>query len=144
MFTFELRWAAAIARTCVPKGALGGLTDDLDLTTRFREDSALAPWHANAVLRIAVWITWLSPLWLQRRFKTFGSLNETEREPLLEKLFTSPVHLVRLTMLYMKLMSTALILGDRRVLARIGAYRLDQPQQAAPVSAPIALKTGTR
>ena len=142
MLSFELRWAAAIARSCVPASAMGGLTADLDLTTRFHEDCKLAPWHANVVLRLAVWITWLSPLWLQHRFKTFGALAEAEREPLLERLFTSPVHLVRLTMLYMKLMSMALLLGDRRVLARVGAYRLEQTEPQA--QAPIALGTGTR
>jgi len=41
---------------------------------------------------------------------------------LLERLLASKFHVVRLSLLYFKLIAVALLMGERRVLARIGAY----------------------
>ncbi len=124
MLRFELDWAADIARTLLPRGALGGLMDDKDLPALFAADCRASPWQANLVLRLSLWLTWFSPVWMRGRAATFGGLGAPEREEQLERLFASRVHLVRLTMLYFKLMACSLLMGDERVLARLGAYQL--------------------
>ena len=122
MLRLELDWAATIARALLPRGALGGLMDEKDLPALFDADCRTSPWQANLVLRLSLWLTWFSPLWMRGRAKTFGGLDAPEREEILERLFASRVHLVRLTMLYFKLMACSLLMGDERVLARLGAY----------------------
>ena len=122
--SFELRWAAAIARSIVPLGAMGGAADDLDAFALFKADCAAAPWHSVIALRLAILMTWFAPLWMRGKLRTFGSLEEPKREELLAALLTSRHHLVRMAVNYLKLLATALLLGDRRLLASMGAYDL--------------------
>ena len=126
LFAFELRRAATIARAIVPRGALGGATDDVELPALFEADCAIAPWQANLVLRLGLWLTWLSPLWMHGRPRTFGALDERAREAQLEELLAFKVHLVRLTMLYLKLLACSFLLGNERALGHLGAYHLPQ------------------
>ena len=96
MLNFELRWAATASRCILPQGSLGGTTDDKDLFALYEADCALAPWNANMVLRLSIWMTWFAPLWMEGRFKTFGGLSESERVLVMEKLLGSlPVEWIR-------------------------------------------------
>jgi hypothetical protein len=143
MLNFELRWAATASRCILPTGSLGGTTDDRDLFALYQADSAIAPWQANVVLRLSIWMTWFAPLWMEGRFKTFGGLSEAERVQLMEKLLVSKAHLVRLTMLYLKLMTTSLLMGNETTLAYLGAYDLVPGSKPArvpePGNAPVQL-----
>lgn len=128
---FEVRWAAAIGRTLLPPGLLGGVVDDVDLGARFAEDLAASPWEAALMTRLALWLVWLAPLWpafwplfWRGRFSHFGALARDEQEALLEQLLVSPVYLVRTAALFLKLSFCSMLLGDVRALGRIGAYGL--------------------
>ena len=123
---FERRWADTVARSFVPRGALGGAVDDLDAGALFADDLAASPWMPAAGIRIALWLVWLSPLF--RRGRTFGALDEEEREAALERLLESRSDTVRLLLMFLKLICVSLILGDLRALRRLGAYDL----RAAP------------
>jgi hypothetical protein len=124
LFSFELRWADAIARAFVPADALGGSTAQVDVPALIAADWARSPWQANLLLRLALWMTWLSPVWLAGRPHFLGGLSAADREMMLERLLSSRVSLVRLPIFYLKLMAVSFLLGDRRALARIGAYRM--------------------
>ena len=138
-----MRWAEICARCILPRGALGGTTDDVDLLALFTKDSAEAPWQANLLLRLSLWLTWLSPIWMRGRLRTFGSLPAPEREELMEGLLASKIHLVRLTMLYLKLISTSLLMGNERVLSRLGAYGLGAVQ-SGPAALPVLPSSGAQ
>lgn len=120
IFPFERRWAAVVSRSFVPAGALGGVVDDVDPGALFADDCAAAPWVSVAPIRLALWLVWLWPL--VRRGRTFGHLTNEQRETLLESLLGSQVALVRMLVMFLKLICVSLVLGDRRALAAIGAY----------------------
>ena len=142
LFAFELRRAAIIARTLVPRDALGGTTADVDLPRLFAADCLTSPWQANLVLRLAIWLTWLSPLWMHGHLRSFAALDEPGRVAQLEELLASRVHLIRLTMMYLKLLACSFLLGNERVLGHLGAYHLPALTSltagAAPSAAPSA------
>jgi hypothetical protein len=134
--TFELRRAALIARTFIPKGVLAGTTDDLDAAALLREDDTHSPWHASLLLRGAVWLVWLSPLWTFTGLRTFGGLAEEARADLLGRLLHHDAYPVRQAVMYLKLCACNVLLGSERVLAHLGAYRLGKPApQAANAAA---------
>jgi hypothetical protein len=130
--SFELRRAALIARTFVPKGVLGGATDELDAGPLIREDDACSPWHASLLLRAALWMVWFAPLWTFTGFSTFGGLSEEARAALLARLLRHEAYSVRQSMMYLKLVSCSVLLGSVQVLEHVGAYRMGKaPQPAA-------------
>jgi hypothetical protein len=120
LFPFERRWAEIVARSIVPRSALGGAVGDVDAGALFAHDLAVSPWMSALALRLALWLVWLSPL--PRR--TFGSLTPEEREARLEKLLDSRSDTVRMLMMFLKLIFVSLVLGDLRALKHLGAYHL--------------------
>ena len=122
LLPFEIRWADAIGRAMLPSGLLGGVVDAVDLGEEMRRECLEPPWYAALLLRASLWLTWLAPPLALRRLRTFGGLEATAREALLEKLLDSRVYLVRATATFLKLQACMLLLGDARVLRRIGAY----------------------
>jgi hypothetical protein len=57
-----------------------------------------------------------------RRLSTFGSLDPAVRENVWERLLLSGNYLVRSAALFLKLELCLLVIGDERVLKRLGAY----------------------
>ena len=129
--SFELRRAALIARTFVPKGVFGGATDDLDAGPLIREDDAHGPWHASALLRAAIWMVWLAPLWTFTGLRTFGGLSEEARADLLGRLLHHGAYSVRQSVMYLKLVSCSVLLGSVKVLAHLDAYNFGKVGAAA-------------
>ena len=143
--SFELRRAALIARTFIPKGVLAGTTDDLDAAALLREDDTHSPWHASLLLRAAVWMVWLSPLWTFMGLRTFGGLGEEARAALLDRLLHHDAYPVRQAVMYLKLCTCNVLLGSERVLAHLGAYKPGKPAALATAEATApaaALATG--
>ncbi|HET6284358.1 MAG TPA: hypothetical protein VFH73_25600 [Polyangia bacterium] len=128
---FEVRWADAIGRALLPRGILGGVVDTIDLGDEFRRECLEPPWYGALLLRASLWLTWFAPPLLMRRLRTFGGLNSADRELLLEKLLDSRVYLVRATAMFLKLSACVLLLGDERVLRRVGAYEYGRAQDHA-------------
>src|SRR5205807_5851791 len=77
--SFEIRWAAVIGRALLPTGLLGGVVDDVDLGEAYRIECAEPPWYAALLLRFSLWLTWLAPPLVLRRFRTFGGLDRDAR-----------------------------------------------------------------
>jgi hypothetical protein len=125
--SFERRWAAVIARALVPAGALGGALDAIDLGARYADECAVSPWQPALLYRASLWLTWLAPVWMSARPRSFGGLDGDERVALLERLMKHRRYLVRMAGLFLKLAICSLLLGDEATLAQLGAYRLTPP-----------------
>jgi hypothetical protein len=127
LFPFERRWAATIAHALVPPGALAGALDGIDLGKRYADECAISPWHAAIVFRASLWLTWLAPLWMLLRPRTFGGLDGDAKVALLERILKHRVYLVRMSGMLFKIAICSLLLGDESTLAQLGAYRLPPP-----------------
>lgn len=128
---FERRWVAIVARALVPPGALAaaGITlGDVDMGARYAEECRVSPWHVALLLRASLWLTWLSPLWLSGRPRTFGGVDDAARVALLERLLDDARYPVRMAGMFLKLTLCTLLLGDAATLAQLGAYDLAPPQ----------------
>jgi hypothetical protein len=123
---FERRWASAIGRALVPAGALGGRLDGIDVGARFADECALSPWYVAIMFRASLWLTWLAPLWMLGRMRTFGGVDGETRVAILERLLKHDRYTVRMAALFLKLTILGLLLGDTPTLAQIGAYKLRQ------------------
>ena len=134
--SFELRRAALIARTFLPKGVLAGTTDDLDAAALLREDDSYSPWYASLLLRVAVWMVWLAPLWTFTGLRTFGGLTEEARADLLGRLLHHHAYPVRQAVMYLKLCTCNVLLGSEKVLAHLGAYKFGKPAAPPLAAAP--------
>jgi hypothetical protein len=124
LFPFEERWVAAIAHALVPPGALGGRLDGIDIGARYAHECAISPWYAALAFRASLWLTWLAPLWMLGRLRTFGGVDGDTRVAVLERLLKHRVYFVRMAALFLKLAICGLLLGDEPTLAQIGAYKL--------------------
>ena len=127
LLPFERRWAATIARALVPPGALAGAGVDLgaiDVGARYAEECAISPWYAALAFRASLWLTWLAPLWLLGRLRTFAGVDGETRVVVLERLLKHKRYFVRMAGLFLKLAICGLLLGDEPTLAGIGAYKL--------------------
>src|SRR5262245_3032986 len=100
---FEVRWAETVGRAMVPRGVLGGVTDDVGLGERFRLECLQPPWFAALLLRFSLWLTWFAPFWMRGRLRTFRGLDEAAREALLEKLLAHRSYNVRMAVMFLKL-----------------------------------------
>lgn len=128
---FEKRWARVVGRALFPKGVLGGTTDDADLGAGLEEYLGLSAWWTAVVLRLALWVVWLSPPFFLRRAATFGGLSETDREECLERVLVSRSYSVRELSMLLKMGFCATALGTPAALAHVGAYRLSTKGRAA-------------
>lgn len=130
--SFELRRAALIARTFIPKGVLAGTTADLDAGPLIREDDTHSPWYSSFLLRFALWVVWLAPLWTFQCPRTFGGLSQDARADLLDRLLHHHAYAVRQSVMYLKLVSCSVLLGSVQVLAHLDAYHLGKPTARPP------------
>jgi len=124
LLPFEVGWADRIGRALVPRGALDGEVDDIDIGARYAEECAISPWYAALAFRASLWLTWLSPLWLMAQPRSFGSVDEQTQIAILERLLKHRVYFVRMAALFFKLAVCTLLLGDEATLASLGAYKL--------------------
>ena len=124
LFPFEERWAGAIGHALVPPGALGGRLDGIDIGARYAHECAISPWYAALAFRASLWLTWLAPLWMLGRPRTFGGVDGETRVAVLERLLKHRVYFVRMAALFLKLALCGLLLGDEPTLAQLGAYKL--------------------
>ena len=124
LFPFEQRWAATIGHALVPAGALGGALDKIDLGRRYADECAISPWYAALAFRASLWLTWLAPMWMMGRARSFGGVDAETRVAVLERLLKHRVYFVRMAALFFKLAICTLLLGDEPTLAHIGAYKL--------------------
>jgi hypothetical protein len=139
---FEIRWAATIGRALLPPGLLGGVVDDVDLGEAYRRECAEPPWYAAFLLRFSLWLTWLAPPLVMRRFRTFGGLDPAAREAVLEKLLDSPIYVVRATATFLKLASCMLLMGNQRALRKIGAYEYGRHEETGASREALVTKIG--
>jgi len=124
LFPFEERWAGTIGRALVPKGALGGSLDSIDIGARYAEECAISPWYAALAFRASLWLTWLAPGWMLGRLRTFGGVDGETRVAVLERLLKHRAYFVRMAAMFLKLAICTLLLGDVPTLTRFGAYKL--------------------
>ena len=120
----ERRWVAVIARALIPPGALGGNLDAIDVGGRYEEECAHSPFSAALLMRAALYLAWLAPVFVYGRLRTFGSLDAIGQASLLDRLLKSNRYAVRMAAMFLKLTICTLVLGDERTLRHIGAYRL--------------------
>jgi hypothetical protein len=132
LHAFEIRWSAIIGRALLPPGLLGGVVDDVDLGDAFRRECLEPPWYAALLLRASLWLTWFAPPFVLRRLRSFGGLDPAAREAVLEKLLDSRIYVVRATATFLKLAACMQLLGQERVMRRIGAY--EHGRATAPVT----------
>jgi hypothetical protein len=124
MAPFEVEWARTIGRALVPAGALDGALDAIDIGARYAEECATSPWHAALLLRASLWLTWLAPLWLYGRLRSFGGLDPRAQAAVLHRLLLHKQYLIRTTATFLKLTLCQVLLGDEETLAQLGAYQL--------------------
>jgi hypothetical protein len=127
---FERDWAQTIGRALVPADALAGFSVDLagiDVGARFAEECAVSPWYAALAFRASLWLTWLAPMWMMLRPRTFGGVDGETKVAILERLLKHRVYTVRMAALVLKLAVMSLLLGDEPTLAQLGAYKLEAP-----------------
>jgi len=127
---FERRWAATIGHALVPPDALAGAGIDLgpiDLGARYAEECAISPWYAALAFRASLWLTWLAPVWLFGRPRTFGGVDDETRVAVLERILKHRRYVVRMSALFLKLAICGMLFGDAPTLAQFGAYRLPPP-----------------
>jgi hypothetical protein len=141
---FEIRWADTIGRALLPRGLLGGVVDGVELGEEMRRECLEPPWYAALLLRASLWLTWLAPPWALGRLRAFGGLDAAAREALLERLLASRVYLVRATTTFLKLSACMLLLGDERVMRRIGAYEHGRAPDKPPDETPDETSTNVR
>ena len=135
---FEIRWANIIARTLLPPGLFGGVVDDVDLGEALRRQCLAPPWYTALLLRLSLWLAWFAPVLYRRRPSTLGGLDDAAREAVLDRLLQSGSYLVRSVTLYLKLEACLVLLGDERVLERIGAYEHGHGAWRGPPPGPPA------
>ncbi|HEX8952595.1 MAG TPA: hypothetical protein VF945_12155 [Polyangia bacterium] len=121
---FERRWAATIGRALVPSGALGGALDAIDVGARYAHECAISPWYAALAFRASLWLTWLAPLWMLGRARSFGGVDDETRVVVLERLLKHRRYMLRMAALFLKLAILGMLLGDTPTLAQLGAYKL--------------------
>ena len=124
MTSFEERWARVIGRALLPRGLLAGVVDDSDLGALWRDECVRARWDGAFLLRLSLWLTWLAPLWLYGRLRTFGGLDARAQAAVLHRLLVHKQYLVRTTATFLKLTLCQVLLGDEATLAQLGAYQL--------------------
>src|SRR5205823_5104292 len=90
-----------------------------------------SPWWAALFVRLALWLVYVSPVWMRGRPRSFAALAEEEREGLLEDLLLHRVYVVREAAAILKLFLCMVALGNQQALSRIGAYDLSG-QEARP------------
>ena len=129
LWPFEERWARVIGRALLPAGLLDGTVDDVDIGAGWRDECRRSRWDAALLLHVSLWLAWLAPLWMQRRLRTLGGLDEKARVEVLEALLKSPRYLVRMAALFIKLTACSLVLGDERALKQLAAYDYGRPAQ---------------
>ena len=127
LFAREQRWAKTIGETLIPASTFGGLAGTRDIGREMARHALESPWYLAIVLRLSLWLTWLSPLWVLGRARTFGGLDEAARLACLESLLKSNRYLVRQLLLVLKMSICMAVIGCNEVLARIGAYDLARP-----------------
>src|SRR5262245_2560457 len=125
LFDFETRWYRVLTRALVPAGVLGGSGDHLDPGELFRDECRAGPWYSVLVIRLALWVVWFSPVFLGMGLHLFGGLDAEARAEALERLLKSPRFLVRVPLGFLKIECCTLVLGDRRVMAYLGAYGVE-------------------
>lgn len=128
---FEKRWARGVGRSLFPTGVLDGKTDDLDLGQELDDFRDISAWWTALVIRLALWIVWLSPPFYARRFSTFGGLSEVEREECLERILVARSYTVRELSMLLKMGFCNTALGTTQALTHLGAYRLSEKERAA-------------
>lgn len=138
LLPFEIDWARVIGRAFVPAGALDGALDGIDAGARYADECASSPWHAAFVMRLSLWLTWLAPVWLRGRLRTFGGLDALEQASLLERLAAHRVYVIRTSAMFLKLLLCQVLLCDEATLAQLGAY--DLPLRLQP---PLARRSAS-
>jgi len=119
---FEKRWARRIGGALLPSNALGGLLAEVDPGEAVATQVSLLPWYCGAGIRAAIWIIWLSPLWVGDDPTTFGGLDAPAQVEALEALLRSDIYPIRSLTLIFKLAICLGVLGRESVIARVEAY----------------------
>jgi hypothetical protein len=118
----EERWARVIGRALLPPGMLGGVVDDVDIGVRWQDEYRRSRWDGALLCRVSLWLVWFAPLWMGRKFSTFGGLDDQARVEVLEAILKSRRYLLRMAGLFLKITATSVLLGDERALRQIAAY----------------------
>ena len=119
-----VRRVRAIGEAMIPATTFGGLAGTRDIGKEVARHAEESPWEVALVLRLAIVLVWLSPLFVLGRARTFGGLDAAARVACLESLLGSNRYLVRQLMLILKMSICMAVLGCADVLERIGAYDL--------------------
>jgi hypothetical protein len=122
----ERRWVEIIAHALIPPGALAGHLDGIDVGARYDAECTRSPFSAALLMRAALYLAWLAPIFFYGRLRTFGSLDPIGQASLLERMLASKRYAVRMAATFLKLTICTLVLGDEPTLRYIGAYRLGE------------------
>lgn len=122
--THERRWVDVIAGALIPPGALSGRLTGIDVAARYDAECARSPFGPALLMRAALYIVWLAPIFAYGRLRTFASLDPIGQASLLERLLGSRRYAIRMAATFLKLTICTLVLGDEPTLKQIGAYKL--------------------
>ncbi|MCA9523058.1 MAG: hypothetical protein KC609_18915 [Myxococcales bacterium] len=135
MKAFELRWLETICGAVLPLAPHDHAEPRLcaeatlpELPQQAHREAvrrfvAEAPARATLVLRLAIWLIWLAPIWTSMRFGSFGSLAESERVWLLGDLSRSSLYAVRELVLLVKLVACLGVCGLDSMRWALGVRR---------------------
>ena len=130
LWELERHFVTTIAVALAPPAEVAAAGLDLgalDLAARYDDECARSPWYAALLMRASLWLTWLAPLWLTGRWRSFGGLDPAAQVALLERLLAHRRYVVRMAAMFLKLTLCTLLLGDAATLAQLGAYDLPRP-----------------
>jgi hypothetical protein len=125
----EQRRADFISRVILPKGALGGTTDDCDLGAEIGRQFSLTPWWSAIITRIGILVVWYSPLFLLGKLRTFGSIAVEQQQAILQQLAHSPNYWVREMSMILKMNACNAGMSGEAVMRYLGAYDFGQSVQ---------------
>lgn len=118
LFGFELAWAEAAFDAILPpppRSALVHGIAQMKPGAFFDDTIAKAPLEASLGLRLTLWMIALAPLFVLRRFATVASLEEADREKLLDRLLSSRIYAVRQLVAGFKAMGSLLYAQSKDV-----------------------------
>ena len=118
LLPFEVDWAERIGRALVPRGALGGIADGVDIGARYAEECAISP-VVRGLRLPCVLVADVAGAAVDARAAAhgFGGVDGETQVAVLERLLKHRVYTVRMAALFLKLAVCGMVLGDEPTLA---------------------------
>lgn len=138
MLTFERRAAATVLEAFAPfpEPALAVRSGEVDWARSFEAMAKASSPLAAFGLRLALWITLVSPLLVFGSLRSFASLEPARRSDVIQRLLVHRLYIVRELALYLKLTACMAIFSSPAVRARSNYDRPPGEAQARKSAPP--------